>query len=368
MQKLHSLGYHLLPCGGDNGKQPLRKRWNRPGLKRLPLQTVISVMLKANSSCYGIRLDGLAVVDCDTWNEETQAFLQLYIEPTEFLVRTPRGAHLYFRTGETMPGKFDADGVQVDFKAGHAHFVVGPGSTRSDGRHYDLERGDVTGVQEVVPFRFKAPLPSRDTVPKPRNRKIELAGLGSIVPTQAFTSTVVPEGGRNKAAFAHACLLARDTSDLDEVAAALSLWVKVHCARPETFADAEILKICRSALQLRAEGRLYGAACSEFRISRNAFSVIASQSRALAGNTWLLYSYLRAAHGHVAGRSFVIVAKAIADSGKLPLSKSTIDRCKQELRRLDLVRLFRKGRHLEPDRFVLTPISQIGSRTRETAK
>lgn len=353
MRALFELGYHLIPCGGETGKQPLRKGWNRPDAKRMPLETVVSVMEKANSCTYGIRLDGLVVVDCDTWDENTQTLVSDHIPAAQFQVRSSRGVHLYFQSGEPIPRNLKTGSVQIDFKAGANHFVVGPGSVRPDGRSYYMDSGHIPPVRDLGPFQLLRPLP---TTPPAKS-------LGSaspvVVATQAFTSNRVKVGNRNKAAFRHACTLAREDTTLDALKDSLALWVKIHCEEPETFGAVEIERVCQSVWTRRTEGRLYGGELSSFQFPRPALEVIARKAGSRAGNCILLYTYLLSNHGHIPNRHFAVVADAISKSGGLSISKSSIDRCKQELSRLGVIKLLRKGRHLEPDLYVLTPSNQI---------
>jgi acetylornithine deacetylase/succinyl-diaminopimelate desuccinylase-like protein len=48
--------------GGDAGKSPLIRRWTDP---KLTLAQVLAPMFRTGSAVYGLRLEGLAVIDCD---------------------------------------------------------------------------------------------------------------------------------------------------------------------------------------------------------------------------------------------------------------------------------------------------------------
>ena len=76
MSTLYHFGLHLIPCGGEDGKRPRRSGWNNPAIKQLPLQTCLEIMQRDGSATYGIRLDHLVVVDCDTDNETTIALVR----------------------------------------------------------------------------------------------------------------------------------------------------------------------------------------------------------------------------------------------------------------------------------------------------
>ncbi len=350
MKRLFSLGYHLIPCGGEDGKKPLRSRWNAPRSRRMPLETVIEIMQRHGSCTYGIRLDGLAVVDCDTWDDKTREYVSERFPETHARVWTSRGVHLYFRAGQEMPKNLRTAEVSIDFKAGHNHFVIGPGSIRPDGRTYDPD-GPLPPVGELTRFRETRSFCASPTAATPN--------VDNVVPTQAFTRQLIKEGDRNAALFKHAVSLGHASVSLAELVEDVTLWVSIHCENPHTVVITEVKKACASVWRMRQNGRLYAGRQSEFRVPRVAFDLINAKAGSGAGNCLLLYSYLVQNHGHAPARPFAVVAEAIARSKKVALSKSAIDRCKQALRDLGLIRLLRKGKHMECDLYVLTPASQI---------
>src|SRR5688572_28757353 len=90
---------------------------------------------------YGVRLGhGLAVLDGDS--RESVAWIQSRITAgeipwTQFIVKTARGLHLYYRLvgGEDLPKFLHRDGLTIEFKH-HGQYVVGPGSVHPDGPIY----------------------------------------------------------------------------------------------------------------------------------------------------------------------------------------------------------------------------------------
>ena len=61
MARLSRVGLSLLPLGGGaDGKAPLLRSWAGP---KLPLGRVLAPLYRSGSLVYGVRLDGLAVVD-----------------------------------------------------------------------------------------------------------------------------------------------------------------------------------------------------------------------------------------------------------------------------------------------------------------
>lgn len=101
MARLYRAGFHLLPLGGgDDGKKPLLKGWAD---KRLTLAQVFGPMHRAGVAMYGIRLDWLAVVDCDTDDPVLVAELEARFGPSPVHVQTPRGLHFYYLANGKPP-------------------------------------------------------------------------------------------------------------------------------------------------------------------------------------------------------------------------------------------------------------------------
>ena len=143
MRQIYRSGSVLIPLGGQNGKKPLIAGWNG---RRLPLDTCLRRMAGMNSTTYGIRLDGLLVVDCDTDNDVTRALFAERFPPTPFVVQTGRGTHHYYRHDGLVPAAIRGRDIAIDFKAGSSAFVVGPGSIRPDGKTYRILGGHI-GVE-----------------------------------------------------------------------------------------------------------------------------------------------------------------------------------------------------------------------------
>lgn len=95
---------------------------------------------------YGIRLDGLAVIDCDTDDPALIAEMEARFGASPGHVRTPRGLHLYYRLfyQATVPN-LRSEGLPVDIKTGPRSYAVGPGSERPDGGLYVPVRGLLGG-------------------------------------------------------------------------------------------------------------------------------------------------------------------------------------------------------------------------------
>ncbi len=96
LARLMRAGFPLLPLGGGgDGKAPLLKAW--PG-SALSLSRVLAPLYRSGSQVYGIRLDGLVVVDCDDDCGELIAAMEARFGYSPVHVKTPRGRHLYYRS------------------------------------------------------------------------------------------------------------------------------------------------------------------------------------------------------------------------------------------------------------------------------
>ena len=109
-------------------KKALMKKWSRA--KRRELKE--SDAWRAADG-YGVRCDGLTVVDVDSGSRE-DALEELGLSGIEtYEVRTMRGSHIYFN-GATKYGRFNWGEVI----SGRGHYVVGPGSKHPDGVEYAI--------------------------------------------------------------------------------------------------------------------------------------------------------------------------------------------------------------------------------------
>ncbi len=138
MARLKGAGLHLLPLGGGaDGKAPLLRAWAGPGLT---LAQILAPMHRTGSQAYGVRLDGLAVIDCDSDDSALVAQIEARFGESPVHVKTPRGWHLYYRAGRPVPN-LRGEGLPVDIKTGARSYVVGPLSLRRDGGSYEPAKG-----------------------------------------------------------------------------------------------------------------------------------------------------------------------------------------------------------------------------------
>lgn len=136
----------------------------------------------------GLRLDGYAVVDCETF-EAGEAFLAEH--PTPYVVRTRRGLHLYYAAAEGQKSRPIVPGL-IDLKTGKGSYVLPAGALHPSGARYavmgdlllpapaDLPALPVATIERIAVKRAaKTPLNPYDESPITEGgREAELMRLG----------------------------------------------------------------------------------------------------------------------------------------------------------------------------------------------
>lgn len=291
MTRLHGAGFSLLPLGrGDDGKSPLLSFTAK---QRLPLSRVLAPMHRINASCYGVRLDGLAVIDCDTNDPEVVNAMEARFGASPVHVRTPRGMHLYYRASGNHFPNLRGEGYQVDVKRGSTSYVMGPGSIRPDGGEYVPAKGTLgrDELPEII-LENTAPRTSRDRI---------------------------AEGGRNYALTVAAIKMVESVDDPDELLGNLQFLRDDECHDPATVPDHELQKITDWAWSRRLEGKVYMGRNSEFRLHRQALDALKGLPN--ASDAIALFVTLQDLHGHVPARTFPLDHAAMMKTGHTDLSR-----------------------------------------------
>ncbi|PHP27521.1 bifunctional DNA primase/polymerase [Limimaricola cinnabarinus] len=293
MAQLHGRGFSLLPLGkGADSKSPLL---GFSSAQRIPLARVLAPMHRIGSSCYGVRLGGLAVIDCDADDPALVADMEARFGASPVHVKTPRGRHLYYRAdGGTFPN-LRGEGLPVDIKRGPSSYVMGPGSVRPDGGEYVPAKGAL-GV---------------DALPE-----IRLASAG---PTASRPSGRIETGSRNYALTVAAVQMVETVDDADELFGNLQFIRDDECEDPATVPDGELRKIADWAWSKRLEGKVYRGRDSEFRLHRTALDALKglpNTSDAIA-----LFVMLQDLHGHAPARAFPLDHAAMAAAGHTDLTR-----------------------------------------------
>jgi hypothetical protein len=286
MARLKAAGHHLLPLGGGaDGKAPLLREWAGPALT---LGRILAPMHRAGSTAYGVRLDDLAVIDCDSDDSALVAQMEARFGVSSVHVKTPRGRHLYYQAGDAVPN-LRSEGLPVDVKTGPRRYVVGPLSLRPDGGFYDPVKG----------------LLGNDALPRLRCTQI---------PKPALIRT----GDRHNQLVCEAMRMVELVDSVDELQANLAGIRDDWCVDPATFPDSELAGIAAWAWQCRLENRIYRGRDSAFPIQRrdvDALLGLANGTDAIG-----LLVLLQDQHGHAPGKRFALNFVAMRKAGLINLS------------------------------------------------
>lgn len=313
MRALDRAGFSLVPLGGgEDGKSPIRPFANRV----IPLSESLSAMAAKGSWVYGIRLDGLVVLDTDEASPDLIAALSDRFGHSPVIVQTRRGFHLYFRAPERarLPN-LRGEGLPVDVKSGRNEYVIGPGSIRPDGTEYQLVRGD----------------PATDALPF-----LRLPVGEALAP-----SNLISEGARHSALVQKAIELVRAAASREAFLFELLHIRDRECDRPETMPDSEVAGIAEWAWQKRLDNQLWSGANSGFRLNRLALEALRGnprQDQALG-----LFALLSAEHGHI-DRPFVLDHQRMREAGLTSMGRESFLAARRALEAAGLLRRVRKGR------------------------
>ncbi|MEM6781192.1 MAG: bifunctional DNA primase/polymerase [Pseudomonadota bacterium] len=147
--KLHGLGLSFFPCGRDDGKKPLLKRWRQYKEHAPDLQTVQEWQeqyFNANAGIVTGQINNLTVLDCDD-SSITIAELQKNFGETPLIVKTRRGHHLYYSYSD-IPTQADS-GTNIDIRS-EGGYVISLGSTNPiSGCHYEIIKGELGDVRKL---------------------------------------------------------------------------------------------------------------------------------------------------------------------------------------------------------------------------
>lgn len=300
--RLHRLGFSLLPLGrGSDGKSPLTAF---AGKAKFELRQVLGPLHGKNSGCYGIRLDGLLVIDCDEDNPALINELEARFGVSPIHVRTPRGLHLYYKDNGARPN-LRAEGLPVDIKSSANSYVVGPHSVRPDGGLYVPQKG-ILGKHQLPVLRV-----------------------------QTVASPAFKVGERNRALTKAAIEMALCVDSFDELLGNLQFIRDERAESPETVSEAELMGIARWAWQKRLDNNVFAGRNSEFRVQRTALDVLKSMPK--SSDAIALYTVLADLHGHRPERPFALSWSGMADAGHIDLSKRRFVAARRMLQRAGVI-------------------------------
>lgn len=310
LARLSRAGLPLLPLGGGgDGKSPLLRSWAGSALT---LAHVLAPLHRTGSQVYGVRLDDLAVIDCDEDSGDLVATMEVRFGPSPVHVKTPRGRHLYYRAASTVPN-LRSEGLPVDIKTGPSAYVVGPLSHRPDGGFYHPVKG----------------LLGKDALPPLRASQTPLDAVAGHRRADA-----IPVGHRHVTLVSEAMQMVEFVDSADELAANLEAVRDDLCADAETMPDSELGAIAKWAWQCRLENRVYRGRDSAFPLHRSALDAL--RGRPNDTDAIALYVMLVDQHGHAPGKRFALDFKAMRASG---LTRLSIPRLRAARRALQAVGL-----------------------------
>ncbi|MFZ7093268.1 bifunctional DNA primase/polymerase [Primorskyibacter sp. 2E233] len=321
MVRLKGAGLCLLPLGGGaDGKAPLLKAWAGPGLT---LSQILAPMHRTGSQVYGVRLDGLVVIDCDCDDLDLVARMEARFGASPVHVKTPRGWHLYYRAAGTIPN-LRGEGLPVDIKTGARSYVVGPLSQRLDGGLYGPAKG----------FLGKDALPV----------------LRCALQAKAVS---IPTGHRHVEMVKEAMRMVELVDSADELQANLAGIRDDWCQDPATMPDSELRDIAGWAWKCRLENRVYRGRDSAFPMQRLALDALRGTPN--GADAIALLVMLLDQHGHSPGKRFPLDFDAMRLAGLVNLSKPRLRAARRTLQEAGLLRLAGKHRAgSRPQTFVLT--------------
>lgn len=310
--RLKGAGFHPLPLGGgDASKAPLIRRWTDP---KLTLSQILAPMFRTVSAVYGLRLEGLAVIDCDEDSADLVAAMEARFGSSPVHIKTPRGRHLYYRAGASVPN-LRSEGLPVDIKTGGRSYVVGPLSQRPDGGFYAPAKG-LLGVDAL-----------------PVLRASEAPRTGSM-PMQ--------EGTRHVALVREAVAMVERVTSPEELTARLTALRDDLCDNPATMPDSELRAIAGWAWQQLLKGEIYNGRDSGFRIHRLALDGL--RGKPGGSDATALFVLLTDLHGHIPGKRFALEYDAMRTAGLTDLSLRAFRAARRMLESAGLLRQVGKHR------------------------
>jgi hypothetical protein len=264
-------------------------------------------MHRAGSQAYGVRLDGLAVIDCDSEDAELVVQMEARFGLSPVHVKTPRGRHLYYRAGGAMPN-LRSEGLPVDIKTGPRSYVVGPLSLRRDGGFYVPIKGQLG--QDALPVIRTAP----QSNPAP-----------------------ILTGHRHIELVKEAMRMVELVDSQDELQANLACIRDDWCADPATMPDSELQGVAAWAWKCRLENRIYRGRDSAFPVQRMALDALRGQAN--GADAIALLVTLQDHHGHSPGKRFPLDFTAMRAAGLLNLSLPRLRAARRTLEGAGLLRL-----------------------------
>lgn len=296
MANLHQNGFSLLPLGGTDGKSPIVKDWAN---RSLSLKHVLGPMFGTGSLTYGVRLDGLLVIDCDIDDPNLVTSLEARFGPSPVHVKSPRGVHLYYRALVNSLPNLRGEGLPVDIKFGSNSYVAGPGSIRPDGGEYIQTKGCLANALLPLPI------------------------------IEAPSTPSIHEGARHKWLLNKGKQMITYVQTKDELLTNLLSVRNTTCHNIASLPDTEVQGIVDWLWSCRLENRIFSKRDSAFYINRTSLSSL----KGLPNHTdaVALYTVLVDFHGHTPGKLFSLNWSGMSRDGIIVMSRKRFTKARDAL-------------------------------------
>ncbi len=333
MASMHTVGYSLLPLGkGADGKEPTVEF---EGRNRFPLAFVAERMAATDSTMYGVRCDGVVVVDIDNMEPDTLRYAENRFGRSPHTVQTQNGEHWYFRAGDAASTDccIRTGDIQIDIKLGANSCVAGPGSARHDtGFVYTMNGRPLPPIYELPVFCDRQSSRggnATNTVHKPA--VVGMSGRGGV-----------PVGRRNEHLTRKAVEFARNAHSEDDLHQGLITEASLAFETTERFELAEIYSIAKWAWGLRLKDSLFGGRKSAPRIERHEYTTLDQFKN--GPDALRLLAELRHSHAGQPGKRFAIATHAMAAADVIRgWSEARYRRAKKPLLEAGLLKQLKKG-------------------------
>ena len=305
--RVAKVGLSPVPCGGDDGKRPLVKRWQESGYK--PDFRFIERMAKAHPNAnLGISCgpSGLVVVDVDDPKLLDAARDRFGVTP--ITIATPSsGFHLYYRRGSSSVRSRNLRrnaGLAIDIRAEGGLIVAPPSINPQRGKQYSFLSGSWDQIPDLPIFDPDSLVSGSASLPE-----LRMPNSSNI----AAPSTRVQRGSRNDTLFRVLLRAAPDHSSFESLLQAAKALNHQLLEPPLSFGEVE--QTTRSVWRYETSGRNWAGGSHGTLIRLDELFSYASHQR--GGDALILKLYLEQTH---MGRSDPIAVdrEAMARANLLP--------------------------------------------------
>ncbi len=294
---LNDVGLVVFPCGGDDGKRPLVKRWHSPKAR----ETVAAWADRFADTNIGVACGASGIVIVDVDRPELIAAMLERFGDTPLTILTPsEGAHLWYRNVDGVKStNLRSEGLDVDIKADGGMVLVPPSYNRQSGVPYEFELGcSWDDLARLPTYRREALAAEID----PRSSSVGEVESGAIC-----------KGGRNNALFCYLMRVAHTADEYSALLAAARSFNADHLSPP--LLNSEVEKTTRSVWRYQSEGRNWVG--SQGHVDWSVTRVLECAPHKHAGDAVILMTVLRAKHAKRKKR-FAVGPRAMAKAQILP--------------------------------------------------